>query len=974
MDSDPRSYRVPVLRLSDVYGDEEPNGGGPEEVVTPWDRKAGLKPSPQAPAPQQPQPAVQQSSAAAKQQPRPAPQPQPQPTQQGTSVAAASVQTPPQTPPTHQAPAVAPLSPTPPEPIAATEARPDMVTGQDMPTPPHAKTPEPQAPAAPPTPAIPPQDLVISRRAEQTAPLPEPPTEATVPSPIAPRMSDTKLAKTERADEKLTLTQADVPDIWETAGAVPAPAPRAALPVDKPLDVPPPVEPAAVSGTEPPATPEPVAKQPTPEPPAPEPAAGIPAPPPIPQAAPTPAAAVPAAPEPPAPTPPTETAPSSIELSPSVSGADVVPIHVRNAQDEEAPKWTAPQPQVEISEERAAGGVFRKLLTAFGLAGHKPASTTPAAERPVEKRGLEEQQSVATEEPHDTVERPAQAPMATKPLDMWDSAAPTPLDRPDTAAPAPAAPFGEQTSAAEAEHAPPGTAEPTRAPSASEPTFYTPQELPDEGDDPLDMWGSSYRRPAALKPTPAETPVEEAVAESPVDLSETVEDLAAFEPLPNTNIEAPDEGLAEEAEVKPETGTSLATLRERVLQQSVEDALEPAAETSPTKDTELAEQDLEALRKTHGLVSGSTSIHAADKMPETAHAKAIASVAEELEHLRTGEPETPHEPEQNPNLPKVHTSLPMIRTYRGDVERAVTKDKVSMVSMISAEEKRRTTTSNGVAKRKMVKPRRSWKTYVMIGSIFAFVIATITIAGIVWYLVSVHPQATVFDNSIIGTERSIEFDVTDKDGPTVQRELAALMEDTRVGNGAVAEVLLFETTLDTVGLEITSKVTAPELFRVWGTKTPKPLIRAIDDRYVFGIHERTATAPFLILKTSYYDNALAGMFEWEETMAHGLAPLFGPYEQYERDTPSSVAPQPATTTSATSTDTSTSTAVAPAQRPVEPPPLTFTDIPIANVPARALYRTDGTIGLIWTMPDTATIIIATNEETIHELRARTGGR
>jgi hypothetical protein len=153
-------------------------------------------------------------------------------------------------------------------------------------------------------------------------------------------------------------------------------------------------------------------------------------------------------------------------------------------------------------------------------------------------------------------------------------------------------------------------------------------------------------------------------------------------------------------------------------------------------------------------------------------------------------------------------------------------------------------------------------------------------------------------------------------------------------------------------------------------RAPATLVRTIQDSFIVGGHKQDKTEPFIVFRTGYYENAFAGMLLWEETMDTDLSPLFGAPVTRVPTTPPRV-PQPVGTTTASGT---------PAAPEINPTTIdvrdlgTFEDETVANTPARVLRDIDGTMRVVWAMPDTSTIIITTNAATFEEIRDRMDAR
>lgn len=139
------------------------------------------------------------------------------------------------------------------------------------------------------------------------------------------------------------------------------------------------------------------------------------------------------------------------------------------------------------------------------------------------------------------------------------------------------------------------------------------------------------------------------------------------------------------------------------------------------------------------------------------------------------------------------------------------------------------------------------------------------------------------------------------------------------------------------------EITTQEFFEKAKTSATPALIRAFHPKFMLGVHALSGKQPFLIFKTSFYENAFAGMLDWELTISEDLAPLFG---------------------SATLSATSKESTVPSVNGSL------FRDRLIDNKDTRVLVDASGQIRLIYSFIDSRTLIITTNRETFIEVASR----
>ncbi|PJE74518.1 MAG: hypothetical protein COV01_00595 [Candidatus Taylorbacteria bacterium CG10_big_fil_rev_8_21_14_0_10_41_48] len=270
------------------------------------------------------------------------------------------------------------------------------------------------------------------------------------------------------------------------------------------------------------------------------------------------------------------------------------------------------------------------------------------------------------------------------------------------------------------------------------------------------------------------------------------------------------------------------------------------------------------------------------------------------------------------NDPSIH----QLRTFRMDAEEAVRDQHVSKAGIAIAEQKKKD--SNPI---EYVNEHSS--NIPLIISIFIFVL--ILLLGSFGYFYvktqsSVKPPITTNGiHSIISPDKILILPaVTNSDSLTRISETAKDISGTV---GSITFIALSDFGTTTKQIPITSVLR--------NTFVPERLVRSLTSEYMFGIHIFDGTAPFIILKTSFFQNAYPGMLEWEKDMRNGLLPII----QIGR---------PDVTSINTNNDI-------------------FTDKVISNKDVRELDDTNGVPIILYTFVDKNTILITTNEKSLKEL-------
>ncbi|MFQ5788614.1 MAG: hypothetical protein ACE5H1_11620, partial [Thermodesulfobacteriota bacterium] len=177
-------------------------------------------------------------------------------------------------------------------------------------------------------------------------------------------------------------------------------------------------------------------------------------------------------------------------------------------------------------------------------------------------------------------------------------------------------------------------------------------------------------------------------------------------------------------------------------------------------------------------------------------------------------------------------------------------------------------------------------------------------------------------------------------------ELTAIKDRTQLSIGKIKNVFITESFADREGIVRIGLISASDFLNTINAHLPASFLRSLKPEFMLGVHMQSGNNPFLILKTGFYENAFAGMLEWEREIKEDLAPLFGPAdfdlisnENFGTSAPPSTAP-------------------------------TFSDFVMKNKDVRILKDNDGEIALLYSFIDKNTIVITTNENTFSEVLTR----
>jgi hypothetical protein len=205
-------------------------------------------------------------------------------------------------------------------------------------------------------------------------------------------------------------------------------------------------------------------------------------------------------------------------------------------------------------------------------------------------------------------------------------------------------------------------------------------------------------------------------------------------------------------------------------------------------------------------------------------------------------------------------SIKPLRTFKSDAEEAVKYQNVSAIDIAVAEQKKREKTPIEYERA----THRSPGAFVAIAIFFMLVLAG---GWYYWFFTSQEPQEsiapTVAAKAIIPYAKGSTVALDAESDP-----LVLIAAKIAAGNAGLGEIYAVVPLSQSVSTE---RASLAEIFA--GTDMPSRLARSLSDEYMFGSYTYETESPFIILKTTYFQNAFAGMLEWEESLAEDLLPL-----------------------------------------------------------------------------------------------------
>lgn len=285
--------------------------------------------------------------------------------------------------------------------------------------------------------------------------------------------------------------------------------------------------------------------------------------------------------------------------------------------------------------------------------------------------------------------------------------------------------------------------------------------------------------------------------------------------------------------------------------------------------------------------------------------------------------------------------IPRLRTYKADIAQTIRDTNASVVSIAAAESKRRTVRDFMEATVPLQKTLPRSLALASLGVLFVL----LGIGALAFVFLDDEPEGVVEITApvrFIAVDAATTVDMGGMERAALMNALLKLRNETDLALGLVRGLYPVRSVDKTQEL-----VDARAFFSTLAPDIPGALARTLRPEFMIGIHAFDNNQPFLLLTLSSYEQAFAGMLDWEVSLARDLSPLFD-------RTPRPRARSEATTTPVAAFFLESS----------------FVDRVLYNRDTRALLNAGGDIVLVYVFLDRETLLITTNEHTLQEVVTR----
>jgi len=434
-------------------------------------------------------------------------------------------------------------------------------------------------------------------------------------------------------------------------------------------------------------------------------------------------------------------------------------------------------------------------------------------------------------------------------------------------------------------------------------------------------------------------------------------------------------------------GSDLAKLRERIVK---EHQNEKNTDTQQNLEEEHQTLSSTIAQKIQTIESNQRQENDVQRpKPQSKHAQILSDVADRLHNLTTEEgrqtviqnsikkqsleekieentinkTETPLAPGEIQEKEYIHpseTQISPIRTFKQDVEDSVIKNKTSVVGMISAEENRKPVVTATI--RTAPKPIAPTFSRVLFGAIIILIVGAITIIAFLVFKYTISTNKSENVSTLSSIAKTIPYIITDQSREEILNGLVHVRDITHFNTGSIIEIELNERIIGSSSGDndiFTTKSEPSAFLEKVGTNAPDSLVRSIKNISILGLHELNPNKMFLLFKVDNHNVAFRGMFDWEKNMYADLTPLFG--DPIIKNTPTQTLQQ---------TNTATGTLETSQQQILLNEDVQFEDLYIANKEVRGFRNSQGTLVLLWAMPNDDTVIITASKVTMEIILER----
>jgi hypothetical protein len=230
------------------------------------------------------------------------------------------------------------------------------------------------------------------------------------------------------------------------------------------------------------------------------------------------------------------------------------------------------------------------------------------------------------------------------------------------------------------------------------------------------------------------------------------------------------------------------------------------------------------------------------------------------------------------------SAIKPIRTYESDVAKIMSNKKASVASMVIAESEKavdRNIVSEDNIKESITNKQSSLALKKIIITLLSLIMIVGGIIG-AYYLYTIsplYPSAKVPEGQqqtvapIVSSDVQVLLPIDNTSHNTLISKIQAEVDKIMPGN-SIKEIVLTETIKSSEGKnqEQVVRVTGPEMVKLLDIDVPDILLRSLTAEWMLGVYNNAndQKSVFIIVTNNFFQNAFAGMLQWEPMMVNDL--------------------------------------------------------------------------------------------------------
>lgn len=328
---------------------------------------------------------------------------------------------------------------------------------------------------------------------------------------------------------------------------------------------------------------------------------------------------------------------------------------------------------------------------------------------------------------------------------------------------------------------------------------------------------------------------------------------------------------------------------------------------------------------------------------------------EQKEFITTSISSEPN-PEPLPNI-----DIPTLRTYKGDINQTVNRDKITTAKILIAEQKKKSKEEENNEETSVKRPTN------IVALVFGviFLIGAIGVIGYFGYtkvVMKTFAPITVPNSFLFVFDTEKFIDVTQNESQISIEVQKNIQEVSQMKDNTFTEFVFFKKDTET---DQSNRISSLEFFKFYNVPLPTNIARSISKDFVYGMYKVDGRVePFLVVGLVDYENTYSAMFAWESTIAldvRSIFPILKDLFDISKIKNNLVLPETIATTTSTSTaivatTTASTTIVASSTESLSPEEqiqkeketyeainraIRFVDVVFSNRDARAVRDTKG---------------------------------